>query len=189
MQTTTYTRTAVFLHWLIAVCVVAQIALGLWMIGVPKDPPGIRAGWFNLHKSIGITLGMLILVRIAWRLAHGAPALPQSLPHWKRAAAAANHVLLYACMIVMPASGYLGSSFTKYPVVYFGTRMPHWGWDDPTLKELCSQVHWVTVVIFMTLIVIHIAAALKHLLVDRDGIFQRMWPWHADTNSIGETKS
>ena len=69
----TYTTTAKLLHWLIAVFVFAQIALGMWMIGIPKAPPGIRVYWFNVHKSIGITLGLIILVRLLWRLSHPAP--------------------------------------------------------------------------------------------------------------------
>ena len=175
MQTQTYTRTAVILHWLIGVCVIAQITLGLWMITIPKTPVGVRAGWFNVHKSIGITLAVLILLRLLWRFAHRAPALPSTMPPWERFAAKANHALLYLCMIVMPVSGYLGSSFTKYPIIYFGIKLPHWGWDAPELKDLCSQVHFVTVTIFIALIVIHIAAAVKHWLIDRDGVVERMW--------------
>jgi cytochrome b561 len=176
MQAQAYTRTAKTLHWLIAVFAFAQISLGLWMIGIPKAPPGIRVYWFNVHKSIGITLGLLILVRLLWRLTHRAPPLPATVPAWQRVAAKTSHVLLYVCMLVMPLSGYLGSSFTKYPIVYWGVRLPHWGWEAPVLKELCSQVHLVTVTLFITLIAIHITAALKHLLVNRDGVFQRMWP-------------
>ena len=183
----TYTATAKFLHWLIAAFVFAQISLGLWMIGIPKAPPGIRVYWFNVHKSIGITLGLLVLVRLLWRLTHRAPPLPATVPAWQRVAAKTSHVLLYVCMIVMPLSGYLGSSFTKYPIVYFGMRLPHWGWEAPALKELCSQVHLVTVTVFVTLIAVHITAALKHLLVNRDGVFQRMWrrnlPAPGPTNS------
>ena len=183
----TYTAVAKFLHWLIAAFVFAQISLGLWMIGIPKAPPGIRVYWFNVHKSIGITLGLLILVRLLWRLTHRAPPLPATVPAWQRVAAETSHVLLYVCMIVMPLSGYLGSSFTKYPIVFFGMRLPHWGWEAPALKELCSQVHLVTVTLFITLIAIHITAALKHLLVNRDGVFQRIWrrnlPAPGSTNS------
>ena len=175
-----YTRTAKVLHWLIGIGVIAQITLGLWMITIPKSPPGVRAEWFNLHKSIGLTLAALILVRLLWRLAHRAPALPLSMAKWERIAAKANHVLLYVCMVVMPVSGYLGSSFTKYPIIYFGMKLPHWGWDAPLLKEICSQVHFTTVVIFITLIAIHIAAAVKHWLVDRDGVAQRMWFQRSD---------
>ena len=187
MQSESYTHTAIVLHWLIAVFVFAQISLGLWMIGIPKAPPGIRVYWFNVHKSIGITLGVLILLRLIWRLTHRALPLPDSVPRWQRIAAKTSHVLLYVCMIVMPVSGYLGSSFTKYPIIYWGVRLPHWGWDAPALKELCSQVHLVTVIVFITLIAIHTGAALKHLLINRDGVFQRMWPrnWSAPgpTNS------
>jgi len=173
----TYDRVAITLHWLIAAGVFAQIALGWWMIDIPKSPPGLRAGWFNLHKSIGITLGLLILVRLAWRLTHRPPRLPPSLPAWQRAAAAFNHTLLYVCMVVMPVSGYLGSSFTKYPIKYWGYTLPRWGWDAPVLKELTSQIHYATVGIFMVLIALHVAAALRHALLGRDGVFERMWAW------------
>lgn len=170
-----YSRTAIALHWIIAVLVLAQFALGWWMIGIPNDPPGLQADWFNLHKSIGLTVGVLVLVRLAWRFWHPAPPLPATLPRWQAFAARANHALLYACMIVMPLSGYLGSSFTKYPIKYFGLTLPRLGWDAPALKDLFSAIHYATVWIFMALAALHIVAALKHLLVGRDGVFERMW--------------
>jgi hypothetical protein len=71
--------------------------------------------------------------------------------------------------------GYLGSSFTKYPILYWGIKLPQWGWDSPALKDLFSQIHYVTVIIFIALIALHVAAALKHWLIDRDGIVRRMW--------------
>jgi cytochrome b561 len=172
---TVYTRTAVVLHWLIGIGVLAQITLGLWMITIPKAPPGIRAGWFNVHKSIGITLAALILIRLAWRFFHRPPELPGTLSNWERIAAKANHVLLYVCMIVMPLSGYLGSSFTKYPIIYFGIKLPHWGWDSPVLKELMSQIHLTTVIIFIALIAIHVAASIKHSFDGSAGVLRRMW--------------
>jgi len=171
-----YTRTAIVLHWLIAVAVFAQVSLGLWMIGIPKAPPGIRAYWFNVHKSIGITIGLLVIVRLLWRLRHRPPALPDTVPRWQRIAAKVSHYGLYVCMIVLPLSGYLGSSFTKYPIKYFGYALPHWGWEAPALKELMSQVHLVTACIFILLIVLHVSAALKHRFVSRDGVFERMFP-------------
>ncbi len=171
-----YTRVAIVLHWLIALGVIWQIAIGWSMIEIPKSPPGVRAYWFNIHKSIGLTLGMLILLRIVWRLTHGAPPLPATLPAWQRLAARASHFGLYACMIIMPLSGYLGSSFTKYPIKYFGHTLPHWGWDSPAYKEICSQVHFVAVIVFMSLMAIHIAAAVKHMLA-RDGVMQRITRW------------
>lgn len=176
---TTYTRTAIVLHWLIAAAVFAQIALGWWMVGVPKSPPGVRAYWFNVHKSIGITLGVLIVLRVLWRLAHRAPELPATLPRWQRIGARMSHIGLYVCMAVMPLSGYLGSSFTKYPIKYFGHTLPHWGWDSPMLKDVMSTIHYGTVVVFMMLIAVHVAAALKHLMSDDDRVFHRMWAWPA----------
>ena len=170
-----YTRTAVTLHWLIALGVIAQIALGWWMIDIPKSPPGVRAYWFNIHKSIGLTIGVLVLVRLGWRLAHRPPELPQTVPAWQRMAARTSHALLYVCMLAMPISGYLGSSFTKYPIKYFGYALPHWGWEDAALKTLMSQIHYGAAIAFMVLIALHTAAALKHALVARDGVFQRMW--------------
>lgn len=176
MQSTTYTRTAIVLHWLIAAAVFAQISLGWWMIGIPKSPPGVRAWWFNVHKSIGITLGVLIVARVLWRLAHRPPALPLSMPRWQRIAAAFSHAGLYVCMVLMPLTGYFGSSFTKYPIKYFGVALPHWGWDAPGLKDLMSQIHYGTVTLFMTLIAVHVAAAFKHLW-QGGGVFRRMWAW------------
>lgn len=172
-----YSRTAIVLHWLIAVMVLGQLALGWWMIDIPKSPPGVRAYWFNIHKSIGLTIAILVIVRVAWRMTHPAPALPAAMPAWQRYAAKVSHFGLYACLVIMPVTGYLGSSFTKYPIVYFGNKLPHWGWDAPAWKELCSDIHYGTVTVLMILIAVHIAAAMKHLLINRDGVFQRMWYW------------
>jgi cytochrome b561 len=98
------------------------------------------------------------------------------MPRWQRNAAHGSHFLLYACLILQPLWGYLGSTFTKYPIRYFGLALPHWGWDSPALKDLFGALHLGTAWLLMAVIAIHVGAALKHLLVDRDGIFQRMWP-------------
>jgi cytochrome b561 len=169
-----YGRVAVALHWAIALLALFQIGLGWWMLDIPKSPPGLRAGWFNVHKSIGITIGLLMLARLGWRLRHAPPPLPAALPRWQARAARLSHRLLYAALIVQPVVGYLGSSFTRYPVKYFGVTLPHWGWDAPALKQLCSNVHFALACLITALVALHIAAALRHLLA-HDGIFQRMW--------------
>ena len=171
-----YGTTAMALHWVVALLVLAQIVLGWWMLDLPKSPPGLRAGWFNLHKSLGLSIGLLALARLAWRLRHPAPPLPASMPPWQARAAQLSHGLLYACLIAQPLVGYLGSSFTKYPIKYFGLTLPHWGWESPALKDLSSAIHLGIAVLFTALVALHVAAALKHLLLDRDGVFQRMWP-------------
>jgi YVTN family beta-propeller protein len=171
-----YGRVAVTLHWVVAVLVLCQISLGWWMLDLPKSPPGLRAGWFNVHKSIGLTIGLLVLLRLAWRIGHPPPPLPASMPRWQARAARASHFLLYAALVAQPLVGYLGSSFTPYPIKYFGIRLPHWGWDAPALKELCSAVHFGLACLITTLVALHIAAALRHLFVKRDRVFQRMVP-------------
>jgi cytochrome b561 len=169
-----YTNVGITLHWIIALGVLGQIALGWWMIEIPKHPVGARAYWFNIHKSIGITLGVLIIIRIVWALTHRAPPLPAHIPAWQRMASRANHILLYACMIIMPLSGYLGSSFTKFPIKYWGYTLPNWGWEAPAYKDICSNVHQIAVIIFMVLIGLHVLAALKHMIAG-DGVARRMW--------------
>jgi cytochrome b561 len=171
-----YTNVAVTLHWLIAALVVAQLVLGWWMIEIPKQPVGVRAFWFNLHKSIGMTIAALVLVRIAWRLRHPAPPLPASVPDWQRRAAAVSHALLYACLLGMPLVGFLGSTFSGYPIRYFGITLPALGYKSAPLKDFFSAVHFGLAWVFMTVITLHVGAALKHLWIDRDAVFRRMWP-------------
>ena len=173
---TRYTNVAVTLHWLIAALVVAQLVLGWWMIEIPKQPVGVRAFWFNLHKSIGMTIALLVLVRVAWRARHPAPPLPAGVPIWQQRAAAISHALLYACLLGMPLAGFLGSTYSGYPIRYFGITLPTWGYKSDPLKAFFSAVHLGFAWVFMTLIAMHTAAALKHLLLDRDAVFWRMWP-------------
>jgi cytochrome b561 len=172
---TRYDSAAVLLHWLIGLLLLAQLVLGWWMLDLPKSPPGLRAGWFNLHKSIGITLGLLIVIRIIWRLRRTAPALPKSLPKWQQSIAHVSHIGLYVCMVVMPLSGLLGALFSKYPIIFFGITLPKLGGDWPAAKSAMSDIHNATSWLFVTLLALHILAALWHLL-QRDGLFLRMWP-------------
>jgi cytochrome b561 len=165
---------AIALHWLVAVLVLAQVSFGWAMQAIPKVPQGARADAFNLHKSVGLVILALMLVRLAWRLAHPPPPLT-GLPEWQRCAARANHALLYAALFVMPIAGYLGSAWSGYPVKWFGVTLPAWTAPHPGLKTLMSQVHLGTSLVLVAAILLHVAAALRHL-VARDGQFARMWP-------------
>ena len=120
-----YTATAVVLHWVIAALLIAEFAHGWWMQVIPKEPPGIRADAFNMHKSFGLVLLALALLRLGWRLAHRPPPFPP-MPRWQAIAARANHVLLYTMMLAMPLSGYFGSVFSGYPIKWFGMALPAW---------------------------------------------------------------
>ena len=102
-----YTRTAILLHWLIAVAVIVQFGWGWWMQDIPKQPIGPRVDAFNLHKSLGLTILALMCIRLWWRWRHPPPTLPP-MPRWQSSLAHANHVALYVALFVMPVAGYLG---------------------------------------------------------------------------------
>lgn len=169
-----YTPTAIALHWIIAFAVIAQITLGWGMQEVLRGPISSRANAFNLHKSIGLTILVLMAIRLAWRATHRPPALPP-MPAWQARAAHINHWLLYACLLVQPLSGYIGSAASGYPVRYFGMLLPAWTAKNVALKELLSVVHLVNSWILLSAVALHVGAALKHHFIDRDGMLRRMW--------------
>ena len=179
--TSRYNKVAIALHWLIGVALLGQIVFGFLLDELaPRGTPG-RAAVINLHKSCGIVLALLIAARLAWRLAHKPPALslslPRSFPVWQQKAATLGHSALYACMVVMPLSGYIGSNFSKHGVKFFGIALRPWGPDLPSVYGFFNGLHIATAWIFTLLIVGHIAMAAKHGLIDRNGLFSRMWPW------------
>lgn len=171
-----YSRTAMALHWVIALAVLGQIAFGWYLQTVPRLTPD-RTVFVNLHKSTGLVIGILILVRLAWRLTHKPPPLPAAMPAWERRAARASHVLLYVCMLIMPLAGYTASNFSKFGVKLFNRIvLPPWGVDDRAVYAFFNGLHVATSYVFVALIAIHIAAALKHLFLSRYGVFRRMLP-------------
>ena len=168
-----YSRTAIVLHWLIAVIVIVQFSWGWWMQGISKLPHGPRVDAYNLHKSIGLTILALMCVRALWRWRHPAPPLP-AMPHWQTVLAHATHVTLYAVLFLHPLAGYLGSVFSGYPVKYFGIVLPAWGWKDEELKDFMSAMHLTTSWVLLGAVTLHVAGALKHWLIDRDRLVERM---------------
>src|SRR4051794_30747339 len=109
-----YTPTAIALHWIIAIAVVVQFSWGWAMQAIAKQPPGLRADAFNVHKSIGLTTLALMLLRALGRGRHRAPPLP-AMPAWQARLAQVTHLTLYVALFVMPLAGYLGSVFSGYP--------------------------------------------------------------------------
>ncbi len=170
-----YDRMAQLLHWVIALLILTLIGIGFYMTGLPRNTPP-RAFWFNLHKSLGLLAAALILVRILWRSSRPAPALPATMPPWQAAAARTSHRLLYLLMVLQPLTGYLASSFNKYGIKFFGLALPHWGWEDKFWNGILAATHRTLAIVFVALIAVHVAAALKHWLVDRDTVLRRMLP-------------
>jgi len=172
-QSARYSGTAIVLHWLIGIAIVCQIAVGWYITTIARGTP-LRSLVTNLHKSTGLILGVLILARLAWRLANAAPAWPLSMPSWQRRAARWNHLALYACMIIMPSSGYIASNFSRFGVKLFNSvLLPPWGPDSPAWYAVFNGVHVVTGYLLAFLVIVHILAALRHAW-QRDGIMARM---------------
>ena len=169
-----YDRMLVVLHWVLAIGLIYQLGLGLWMEDLPKEPPGYRAQWFNLHKSIGLCLGFLILWRLGWRVTHSVPAPVNPLDSWQQKLATWAHRLIYLSMLLVPITGFLGSSFSAYPVKFFGWVLPKWVEPDPDLKSFFAEAHEISADLFMCLLALHFAAVLWHMFVKRDGLLKRM---------------
>jgi len=169
-----YTRTAITLHWVAALLIVAGFALGLWMTDLAISPLKFRA--YAYHKWIGITVFLIAIARLTWRASHPAPQ-PVVMPDWQQRAASATHVLLYVLMLIAPISGYVYSSATGVQVVYLGLfPLPDLVGKDKQLAAALKVVHVSLVFTLAALVVVHVAAAIKHHVVDRDGVLARMLP-------------
>ena len=171
-----YDRVAIALHWAIGAGLLAQIAFGLLLDGIaPRGTPA-RGAVINLHKSLGIVLGVLIIARIAWRLKHRPPSWPVSMSLGQQRAAKLGHGALYACMLILPIAGYVGSNFSKHGIRFFGMPLPAWGPDWPAAYNLLVGLHIATAFVFIALIAGHVAMALFHALVKGDRLFSRIVP-------------
>lgn len=171
-----YTATAITLHWLIALLLLGQFAFGLLLADIPRGTPA-RGIYVNLHKSSGILIGLLILLRVAWRLTHKPPPLPATMPAWQRHAARLSHIVLYLCMVALPLSGYLGANFSRHGIKFFNlVHWQPWGPDDKTWYALFNQIHHLAALLLAVFVALHLLAVAKHMLIDRDGLILRMWP-------------
>jgi cytochrome b561 len=170
-----YTTTAIALHWLIFTLVACGFSLAVYMVDLPLSP--LKLKYFSWHKWIGVTLFLLALARLAWRLTHRAPALPADMRVWQRRAAVAMHALLYALIVVIPVTGWLYSSAAGLPTVYLGlVQLPDLLTKDKALAARLKDLHVVLNYTMLVLIISHVAAALKHHFVDRDDVLWRMLP-------------
>lgn len=171
-----YSHIAIALHWLIALMIIANFALGLTMVDMSLSPQKLK--FFSWHKWVGLTIFMLVCLRLLWRLGHPVPALPSSMPQWQVTAAHLSHVLLYVLMFAIPLSGWLYSSAAGKSVVYLGLfPLPDLVQADKSLAETLKEVHGYFNFTMAALVLTHIAAAWKHHLVDRDDVMAGMVPF------------
>lgn len=172
-----YTTTAIALHWLLALMILGSLAVGLYMTSLPFSPARLKL--FNWHKWAGMLILMLSAARLLWRLTHKPPAEP-AMPAWQRRAASATHGLLYALFFAVPLAGWAYSSAAGFPVVLFGVLpLPDWVPVNRELSELLKGMHHWLAYALGGLVALHVAAALKHQLIDRDGLLTRMLPRRA----------
>jgi cytochrome b561 len=162
------------LHWLMALLILSMLFIGVGMVStvMPKYLTLVR-----IHKPLGITILLLALIRLGVRLRYGAPALPADLPEPLKLAAVLSHYLLYALMIGMPLIGWGMLSAAAYPVVLFGgLQLPAILPQSAALHALLWSAHFYLAFVFFALILLHIAGALFHALIRRDGVFEAMAP-------------
>ena len=170
-----YTKTAKGLHWLMAVLFFGMLGLGFYMQGLPLSPDKLKL--YSWHKWVGVTVFLLALFRIAWRVTHQPPALPSSMPRLMQIAAHAGHHMLYMLMFLIPLSGWLMSSAKGFQTVWFGILpIPDLIEKNKLLGDLLQTVHVSLNYLFIAVLVGHIGAALKHHFIDKDDILTRMLP-------------
>lgn len=173
-----YNNTAIALHWLIALLIFAAFPLGVYMHDLPLSPTKLQL--YSYHKWIGVTVLLFALLRLMWRLTHPVPPLPATMPRWQMRASHATHHALYLLMLLVPLSGWLMSSAKGFKTVWLGVLpLPDVVGKDKVLGDLLTVVHQGLNFLLLALVVIHIAAVLKHRLIDRDDILDRMLPRRA----------
>jgi len=194
MSATRYTKTAVILHWLIALGIFTLFGIGWFMADLPKKVPdqssfdlfdlGIfswsvgapispRAFYFNLHKSIGVTVFALILIRILWRFTHKPPTLLTSYKEIERKVATGAHLLLYVLMFALPFSGLKTAIYSKYGVKWFGMPFIS-GVEDKVTRDFWVEAHETIGIVLLVIVGIHVLGALKHKFIDKDETLNRM---------------
>lgn len=168
-----YSSVAIALHWTIALLIVANVIGALVAESVDKPT---AATIMSLHKSNGLTILVLSLVRLGWRLTHGFPPFPSSTPAWDAFLARANHVVFYVMMIAVPLAGWMMVSAGPRPLEWFGLfdwpKLP----VDKSTGEIAHEAHIILALTTVGLVVLHVAGALKHHFVDRDDVLARMLP-------------
>ena len=168
-----YTGVARLLHWTMAALVLMSIPVGFILLSLPQGR--VQDTLFDLHRSVGVLLFVLVVIRLAWRLAHPPPPLPDDLPAWQRIASGTVHRLLYAILLIQPIIGWWGTSAFGAPISVF------WLFELPPLvskdEEAARQIlgwHDIVGITLAVTIAIHIGAALFHHFVRRDEVLGRM---------------
>lgn len=173
-------------HWLIALAIFGNIGLGLWADGLDLSPTKVEA--FYWHKTIGLSVLWVAVLRIVWRAANPPPHLPPQIAGWERALAHASHFLLYIVMIAMPLSGWVIHSTSNFPLDLYGlVPVPDIipaDADEEAIGDIAKAVHYWLFVAICVLVSVHVLGALKHHFVNGDQVLRRMLPFSRASDPI-----
>ncbi len=183
-STTGYTSTAKLLHWLVASLVIVKFVLAnLGERAEDADDLVRELALFANHRSVGITILALIIIRLLWRSRNPPPPLPEIVPQWQLMASRVSHYSLYGILLVMPISGWLMTSAADVSVSWFGlVDLPDFVSPDHERHEFFEGIHELLAKLLFVIASLHILAALKHGLFDKDGVLQRMWSLSGTAN-------
>jgi cytochrome b561 len=176
-STSRYGFIAQLLHWSVVVLLAVQFFLAEAADELPEGAEHLAM--LARHKSVGITILLVALLRLAWRLVDRPPP-PPPMPAWQRVAAVATHWGLYVVLLVMPLSGWMMSSAEGHPVGWFGLlQLPDLVMPSESLGDVLHDAHEALAGTLLFLVALHVLGALKHQFVDRDGLLARMLPWRS----------
>jgi cytochrome b561 len=167
-------------HWVLALLILCQLTLGKIAEGVRLSP--LKLDLFVWHKSIGVTILLLVILRLAWRVNHSPPSAPAGIPGWETKLARIGHISLYLLMFAVPLTGWWISDTSRIPFkAYWLVPVPDLMPADKSASELASDVHGALTALLMLVVLIHIAAALRHHFFLHNNILTRMLPWRGST--------
>ncbi len=167
-------------HWIIALLILSQLVLGNIAEGYRLSPT--KLDLFVWHKSIGVTVLLLVILRVVWRLTNPPPTPPDGIPAWETIAARIGHALLYLLMLAVPLSGWWVSDATRIPFKAFWlVPMPDLIAANRDISDLAADVHGALTKLLLLVVVIHIVAALRHHFFMHNKILSRMLPWRGET--------
>lgn len=163
-------------HWLIAALILGQLVLGKVADEMALSPQ--KLDLFVWHKSIGISILLLAILRLLWRLGNAPPAPPPGIPRWETLLARLGHTLLYTLMFAVPVSGWWISDSSRIPFKAFWiVPMPDWLPTDRSVQEIAEDVHGMLIIALLVVLAVHLAAALRHHFLLRNVTLLRMLPW------------
>jgi cytochrome b561 len=173
-------------HWLIALLILVNLGLGYWADSLGLSPTKVEA--FYWHKTVGLTVLWLAVLRLLWRFTNPTPRLPAHMPGWERAVAHASHGLLYLAMLAMPLSGWVINSAANFPLELYGVLpvpdLVPASADESAIEGLAKTVHYWLFITICLLLGLHVLGALKHHLINRDHVLRRMLPFSRASDPI-----